>query len=138
MNISNVWNSIVEWFNDRSDRNRLIQDFNRNARDAFIYGGVPVLLKASISKGASEYRNEFSSWINSGFRVQALSGRALSKEEMLVIGQVILAYTPLVRNLVSLGWDTLEVHDDTGTYGCRWKLIEYARMGDIFLNEYNI
>lgn len=57
---------------------------------------------------------------------------------MLVIGQVILAYTPLVRNLVSLGWDTLEVHDDTGTYGCRWKLIEYARMGDIFLNEYNV
>ena len=57
---------------------------------------------------------------------------------MLVIGQVILTYTPLVRNLVSLGWDTLEVHDDTGTYGCRWKLIEYARMGDIFLNEYNV
>ena len=107
MNISNVWNSIVEWFSDRSDRNRLIHDFNRNAREAFIYGSVPVLLKASISKGASEYRNEFSSWINSGFRVQALSGRALSKEEMLVIGQVILAYTPLVRNLVSLGWDTL-------------------------------
>lgn len=26
MNISNVWNSIVEWFSDRSDRNRLIHD----------------------------------------------------------------------------------------------------------------
>ena len=38
MNISNVWNSIVEWFSDRSDRNRLIHDFNRNAREAFIYG----------------------------------------------------------------------------------------------------
>lgn len=138
MNISNVWNSIVKWFNDRSDRNRFIQDFNRNARDAFIYGGVPVLLKASISKGASEYRTEFSSWINSGFRIQALSGRALSKDEMILIGQVILTDIFWVRKLVSLGWDTLEVHDDTGTYGCRWKLIEYARMGDIFLNEYNI
>lgn len=138
MNISNVWNSIVEWFNDRSDRNRMIRDFNKHAREAFIYGEVPVLLKASISKGASEYRTEFSSWINSGFRIQALSGRALSKDEMIVIGQVMLANTSLVREWVALGWDTLEVHDDTGTYGCRWKLIEYARMGDIFLNEYNV
>ena len=60
---------------------------------------------------------------------QALSGRSLSKEEMIFIGNVILADTELVRRLVVLGWDTLEVHDDVGRYGCRWKLIDYAKIG---------
>lgn len=77
----------------------------------------------------SAYKHQFSAWINTGFRIQALSGRSLSKEEMIFIGNVILADTELVRRLVVLGWDTLEVHDDVGRYGCRWKLIDYAKIG---------
>ena len=136
MNILNIWNNLVEWFQDRSERNNLIRNFNGQARDAFVSGFVPTLLKASISKGDSSYRHQFSSWLSTGFRIQALSGRALSKEEMVQIGEVVLSDTVLVRRLVALGWDTLEVHDDTGRYGCRWKLIEYAQMGGV-LNEYN-
>lgn len=31
----------------------------------------------------------------------------------------------LVRRLVVLGWDTLEVQGDEGTYGLRWQLRDY-------------
>ena len=133
---ANIWNNIVEWFRDRSERHRLVQNFNWSARDAFIRGEAPTMLRASISKGNSDYRHQFSAWMNTGFRIQALSGRSLSKDEMMFIGQTILHDTILVRRLIALGWDTLEVHDDAGIYGCRWKLIDYAQIGGM-LNEYN-
>ncbi len=128
MSFANTWNSIVEWFKDRSERNRLIRGFNEEARNAFVTGIAPTMLKASISKGVPQYKHEFSAWFNTGFRIQALSGRPLTKDEMMYIGTVILANRELIRRLIVLGWDTLEVHDNAGYYGCRWKLIDYVNI----------
>lgn len=50
---------------------------------------------------------------------------------MTFIGNVILSNVELVRHLVALGWDTLEIHDDSGFYGLRWKLINYINMGGL-------
>lgn len=132
--LGNTWNIIIEWFKDRSERNSLIRNFNNVSRESFINGKAPTLLKASISRGDRAYKHQFSAWLNTGIRIQALSGRSLSKEEMKFIGTVILNDTELVRRLVVLGWDTLEVHDDVGIYGCRWKLINYAKIG-LMLNK---
>ena len=125
----NTWNKIIDWFHDRSERNKLVRNFNTTAREAFIEGTVPTMLKASFSKGVAEYKHAYSAWFNTGFRIQALSGRRLSRDEMIYIGNVVLHNEQLVRRLIVLGWDTLEVHDDVGTYGCRWKLSEYANIG---------
>lgn len=127
----NVWNNIIEWFSDRSERKNLIRSFNKSAKESFIAGLSPTLLQASVSHGNSAYRHQFSAWVYTGFRIKALSGRALSKDEMMFIGDTVLANTNLVRRLIALGWDTLEVHDNTGVYGLRWKLIEYAQMGGL-------
>jgi len=123
--LSNTWNSIVDWFSDRSKRNNLVRSFNESARDAFIQGIAPTLLKANISKGESSYKHQFSDWLNTGYRIQAFTGRELSKSELIYIGQVILADSNLVRKLIVLGWDTLEIHGDAGNYGCRWQLKDY-------------
>lgn len=125
----NVWNNLLQWFQDRSERNRLIRNFNDSARKAFVSGIVPTLLKASVSKGESSYRHQFSNWFNSGFRVQAFTGRQLSKDELVTIGSVILNDSTLVRRLVVLGFDTLEVHGDAGIYGCRWQLKDHIQIG---------
>lgn len=124
----NTWNKIIDWFHDRSERNSLVRNFNDSAKMAFITGVAPTMLKSSISRGDSNYKHQFSAWLNTGFRIQALSGRALSKEEMVFIGNVVLSNEELVRRLISLGWDTLEVHDDTGSYGCKWKLTDYVNI----------
>ena len=126
---NNTWTRIVDWFSDRSERKCLIRSFNESARIAFISGGAPTLLKASFSSGNSNYRHQFSAWVNRGFRITALAGQALSKEEMMVIGKVVLNNSELVRRLIVLGWDTLEVQSDKGYFGCQWKLIDYANMG---------
>ena len=127
--LENTWNRIIEWFHDRSERNKMVRNFNESARNSFIIGESPTLLKASFSKGVSSYRHVYSAWFNTGFRIQALTGRQLSKDEMIFIGTVVLSNEELVRRLIVLGWDTLEVHDNVGTYGCRWKLSDYAHLG---------
>ena len=128
--ILNFWTRILDWFQDRQSRTRLIRSFNTSAKEAFVQGMAPVLLEASISKGCSEYKHSFSSLIGSGFRIKAFSGRQLSKQEVINIGTVILANDMLVRRMVVLGWDTLEVHCDVGNYGCRWQLREYMMIGE--------
>lgn len=123
--LSNTWNRIIEWFSDRSQRSKLVRSFNESARDAFVSGIAPTLLKASISKGERSYKHQFSDWLNTGYRIQAFTGRVLSKNELVHIGQVILNDSTLVRRLIVLGWDTLEIHGDAGAFGCRWQLKDY-------------
>ena len=123
--LSNSWNNILDWFRDRSERSKLVRSFNESARNSFVGGIAPTLLKAKISKGESAYKHQFSNWLNTGYRIQAFTGRQLSKDELMHIGKVILNDEILVRKLVVLGWDTLEIHGDEGTYGCRWQLKDY-------------
>ncbi len=129
--IGNMWNAIIDWFSDRSERSKVIRGFNDSARNAFVLGVAPTILKAGVSKGERSYKHQFSNWLYSGFRIQAFAGRALSKEELMYIGKVILSDSVLVRKLVVLGWDTLEVHSDAGSYGCRWQLRDYIPLPKI-------
>ncbi|MBT4968078.1 MAG: hypothetical protein HOM80_03630 [Bacteroidetes bacterium] len=133
---SNSWNTILEWFRDRSERSKLVRSFNESARVSFVAGIAPTLLKASISKGERSYRHQFSNWLNTGFRIQAFTGRVLSKDELIHIGKVILNDSVLVRRLVVLGFDTIEIHGDAGAYGCRWQLKDYIPLPN-FNNDNN-
>ncbi len=112
-----------------SERNRLIRDFNAAAKNAFIGGIAPTLLEAKITRGDSNYRHTFSKLFGGGFRIKALSERPLKRDEMTEIGRVILDNKELVRKLVALGWDTLEVHDNSGYNGLKWALKDYANIG---------
>jgi len=71
------------------------------------------------------------SFLAGGFRIKALSGRVMSRAELIEVGRVILDNEELVRKLISLGWDTLEVHDDKGFNGVKWPLKEYANIGGV-------
>ena len=126
--LSNAWNNILDWFRDRSQRSKLVRSFNDSARNSFVSGIAPTLLKSKISKGESSYKHQFSNWLNTGFRIQAFTGRQLSKDEIMYIGKVILNDEILVRKLVVLGWDTLEIHGDEGNYGCRWQLKDHISL----------
>lgn len=126
--LGNVWNRVVDWFRDRNARGRLLRSFNEAARDAFVCGMVPTLLKASFSRGDRLYRHQFSDWLNSGFRIKAYNGRQLSRDELVSIGTAIMSDSVLIRKLVVLGFDTLEVQRDVGAYGCKWRLSDYLML----------
>ncbi|MEY8870279.1 hypothetical protein AB9K24_12290 [Meridianimaribacter flavus] len=120
---------ITDWFGEVYERYRLIKDFNRSAKIAFVGGVAPTLLEAKITKGESNYRHAFSKWMAGGFRIKALSGKPLEKSELIEIARVILDNEELIRKLISLGWDTLEVHSKGGFIGLKWPLQKYANIG---------
>ncbi len=120
---------LAEWFGEMTERYRLIKDFNRAAKHSYISGNAPTLLEAKITSGESAYKHAFSKWMSGGFRIKALSGRALNKSELIEVGRVVLDNDELVRKLISLGWDTLEVHDNAGFNGCKWKLMDFSNIG---------
>lgn len=127
---SNLWNRIIGWFEDRKSREALVRGFNRSAKESFVASDVPVLLEAMIVKGDPNYRHMFSKFMGSGFRVKAYAGQQLSKQDIVAIGETILANETLVRRMVVLGWDTLQVHCDVGNYGCQWRLYELIMLGN--------
>lgn len=126
--LENLWNNVIGWFSDRSERTKLVRSFNYSAKNAFVSGIAPTLLKAKVSKGNSAYKHQFSNWLNTGFRIQAFAGRQLTKNELIKIGEVVLSDDVLVRRLVVLGWDTLEIHADKGSYGVRFQLRDHIAL----------
>jgi hypothetical protein len=131
-----MWHKIIEvtvWFGEMAERYRLVKDFNRAAKHSFVIGVAPSLLEAKITRGDSMYRHAFSKWMGGGFRIKALSGQSLDKKELIEIGGVVLNNEELIRKMISLGWDTLEVHSNQGYKGAKWALKEHANIGG-FLN----
>lgn len=127
-----MWHKIIEvreWFGDVAERYKLLRDFNSAAKISFIAGSAPTLLEARITKGDPTYKHAFSKWRSGGFRIKALSGRSLEKSELIEIGRVVLDNEMLTRKMISLGWDTLEVHSNEGYRGAKWALKDYANIG---------
>lgn len=121
-----MWENIRGWFSDIRERARFLREWNRNAKDAYVAGIIPVLMEARITVGCTDFRHEFSRWMAGGFRVKVLSGRAMTKDELYEIGQFVISDDVMVRKLVSNGWDTLEVHDTAGFVGLKWQLRNYT------------
>jgi hypothetical protein len=127
-----MWHKIMEvteWFGEMAERYRMVKDFNKAAKNSFVDGIAPTLLEAKITKGDSRYKHAFSKWMGGGFRIKALSGHPLQRSELIEIGKVVLDNDVLTRKLISLGWDTLEVHSNQGYNGAKWALKDFANMG---------
>lgn len=125
----NIWLSILSWFKERSERNDFLNQFNESARNAFISGQTDTFLKASISIGNSSYRHAFSKFLGGGFRIKAEAGGLITRDDVMAIGQIILNDPAIVRVMISLGWDTLEVYPSGSSSGIQWKLFSQRLIG---------
>lgn len=117
------WNRIIAWFSELNEKQRCVNDFNRAAKEAFIYGSVPVYMKADVSRGNRAYRHNMSSFLFSGFRIRTVSGRFLTREEIEAVGATISSNATLMRKLVTLGFDTLEIYSPEGRLVKDWRLM---------------
>lgn len=122
------WTRILNWFRDMSERIRLLNDWNRNAKEAFLSGSVPSLLEASTSMGNSKNRHELSKLFISGFRIKVKYGKSLDRMDLVNVGRIILMNPELVRKIIVLGWDTLEVYDASTKVGVQWALKDFMNL----------
>ena len=116
------WDKVLEWFSNNRERNELIADFNRSAKEAFVASIVPVYLKAESSRGNSAFNNQFSSFLYHGFRIRTLTGMFQSDDLFIAIGNMLAANQALTRHLVTLGYDTLEITNNQGRIVKQWRL----------------
>jgi hypothetical protein len=122
------WNRIVSWFREANERQRCVNDFNDAAKKAFIENVAPVYLKSEISRGNRNYKHSMSNFFYSGFRIKTLSGRAMSYSEVEAIGLAIHTNQELMRKLVTLGLDTLEICDTSGSKVKDWRITEIMQI----------
>lgn len=59
----------------------------------------------------------------SGFRIRTVSGRFLTREEIEAVGATISSNATLMRKLVTLGFDTLEIYSPEGSLVKDWRLM---------------
>lgn len=116
------WNRVLEWFSNNRERNELIANFNKSAKAAFVANVVPVYLKAESSRGNSSFRHQFSSFLYHGFRIRTLTGMFISDDLFVAIGNMLASNQALTRHLVTLGYDTLEVTNNSGKVVQQWRL----------------
>jgi hypothetical protein len=116
------WDKVLEWFSNNRERNELIADFNRSAKEAFVASIVPVYLKAESSRGNSAFNHQFSSFLYHGFRIRTLTGMFQSDDLFIAIGNMLAANQALTRHLVTLGYDTLEITNNQGRIVKQWRL----------------
>ena len=90
---------------------------------------TPVYLKAETSRGNSRYRHQFSNFFYHGFRIRILSGLTLSFTEIKELGNIIITNSTLIRHLVALGYDTLEITDMEGNVIYDWQLTTLLALG---------
>ena len=123
---SNSWDCISTWFKDIKDRSVVISEFNNAAQISYVNGKVPYQLKSSKSRGEKLFKHSTSDWLNSGFRISILTDQLVSEKELNRIGLSVLADSKVVRFLITLGWDTLEVVNIKGKIGLHWQLSKWA------------
>ena len=124
--MNNVWSNISSWFKNETHREDVMREFNIAARASYINGEVPYQLKCVLSMGNINYKHPSSAWPKSGIRIVVMTDDLLSDLELNKIGLSVLADSRIVRMLITLGWDTLEVISKKDKVGFQWKLINYT------------
>lgn len=137
MNIKDSFNLLLNSFLDGSlERLRIIQAMNECFREYFFSGDINRLCKVSIAPGDSDFAHEMSSFsFRSGFKISIENDNNLREREITEISQYILNNKSFIRQLMSMGFDTLIVQGEISKIGKKFNLKGYANLDDYFIGK---
>ena len=103
-----------------------IVDFFKNLLNRFC--------KVSITVGDTNYAHEMSAFfLRSGFKISIENDNNIKDSEFRDISQYILSNKPFIRQLMTLGFDTLIVIGKTSRKGMQYCLKSYTQLGGFSL-----
>ncbi len=123
------WNRVIEWFSNQKERRKFLDEFNHSARESFIANVVPIYLKAESSFGNNEFRHAFSSFLYHGLKIRTMTGMYLDDSDFISMGNMLASNPSLMRRLVTLGYDTLEITNNGGKVVRQWRLTTLVELG---------
>ena len=103
----NLLNSLV---GTSLERMKLINTMNQTFKDSYCSGALDRFCKVSITVGDTNYAHEMSAFfLRSGFKISIENDNNIKDSEFRDISQYILSNKPFIRQLMTLGFDTLIV-----------------------------
>lgn len=129
--IKNLINSLLD---GSFERMRIINQMNYAFKEYFMSGEFNRLCKVSISPGRSEYAHEMSSLsFRSGFKITIENDTQLKESEIMDLADYVTENTAFVRQLMSMGFDTLIVRGKNSNLGKDFALKRYANLNQYFI-----
>lgn len=135
MNIKTFFTNLINTLLDGSfERVRIISQMNVAFKEYFTSGEFCRLCKVSISQGRSEYAHEMSSLsFRSGFKVSIENDFALKESEINELATYITSNEAFIRQLMSMGFDTLVIKGNTTGITRSYALKKYANLNQYFI-----
>jgi len=129
-----VYQFIVDFLYEFRERKALITSFNEIAHMTFVSGNSDRLLRAKSTIGDTNYKHSMSRFFMSGFRIEIRNGSSVSSDEILLIGKIFTSNKHLLRQLMALGYDTLEVYAKDSNKYRNFNISGYASLDNYFLS----
>lgn len=127
----NLLNSLV---GTSLERMKLINTMNQTFKDSYCSGALDRFCKVSITVGDTNYAHEMSAFfLRSGFRISIENDNNLRESEIREISQYILSNKPFIRQLMTLGFDTLLVGGKHSKKEIQYSLKSYTQLGGFSL-----
>lgn len=135
MNIVDFFKNLLNSLLDGSfERMKIINAMNQSFKETYFSGEIDRLCKVSITSGNDNYRHEMSAFfLRSGFKVSIENDSNLKDSEIRDISQYILSNKAFVRQLMSLGFDTLIIMGKTSKKAMQYSLKDYTRLSGFSL-----
>lgn len=116
------------------ERMNIINSMNQAFKEYYYTGEIERLCKVSVSTGNSNYAHEMSvAFFRSGFKISIENDSDLKDSEIREISQYILSNKPFVRQLMSLGFDTLIIIGKTTSKAMQYCLKEQTSLSQFTL-----
>ena len=135
MKIIDYLKNLLSSFLDGSfERMKMVSAMNLSFKETYYSGEIDRLCKVSITIGDTKYAHEMSSFVfRSGFKISIENDNDLRDSEIREISQYILSNKPFVRQLMSLGFDTLIIMGKTTSKGMQYGLKDYSKLSGFVL-----
>jgi hypothetical protein len=135
MNIKTFFTNLINTLLDGSfERVRIISQMNVAFKEYFTCGEFCRLCKVSISQGRSEYAHEMSSLsFRSGFKISIENDFALKESEINELATYMTSNEAFIRQLMSMGFDTLVIKGNTTGITKSYALKKYANLNQYFI-----
>lgn len=127
----NLLNSLLD---GSFERVKIIKSMNEAFHEYYVTGEIDRLCKVSITSGNQSFRHEMSTmFFRSGFRISIENDTNVREAELRDVSQYILTNNAFVRQLMTLGFDTLIVSGKTTNKSLMYSLKEYSNLTNFFI-----
>lgn len=111
------------------ERVRIINAMNESFKEHYYTGELDRMCKVSVCMGDTDYRHEMSAFVlRSGFKISVENDRGFTTTEAKELSHYVVSNTPFVRQLMSIGFDTLIIKGKTAGIEIQFALSNYANL----------